>query len=85
LIGPLGLDLDKFIRTVGIPRAAKEYVNNLSEKEKNSNEMYADGINKAVSHMKIYPAEFYFFWVDFEPWTPIDSASLIYFLTFVLS
>ena len=47
--------------------------------------MYADGINKAVRHMKVYPAEFYFFWVDFEPWTPLDSASIIYFLTFVLS
>ena len=85
LLGPLGLQIDKHIRSVGIVRAAKDFIEHLDEEERHSVQMYTEGINKAVASMKVYPAEFYFFWTDFEDWTPLDSASIFYFLSYVLS
>ena len=86
LIGTEGLEIDRMIRTVGITRAAQAVLDNLDDREKLALQMFSNGINKAVESMKAYPIEFYILWTDFgEPWTPLDSISISYFMCFTLS
>jgi penicillin G amidase len=58
LIGSTGLPIDKFIRTIGIPRAARRFKEVLDPIERNFIQNFCNGINKAAQHVKLYPVEF---------------------------
>jgi len=85
LLGPLGLSIDKHMRTMGVVRAVNAFIDNISDDERESLELYSKGVNKVVENLKVYPAEFYVFWTDFEPWQPRDSVAIFYFFTYILS
>ena len=85
LLGPMGVEIDRHMRTVGLNRASQAFLDDISPEEILSLEQYAAGVNKAVANMKVLPAEFYFFWTDFEPWTPLDSSSVMHILAYFLS
>lgn len=73
LVGSEGVQLDKYIRTIGVTRATEERLFNLQPDELASLTNYAAGINKVVDNLKTYPLEFHALFTSFEPWTPKDS------------
>jgi acyl-homoserine lactone acylase PvdQ len=73
------------MRTVGLNRASQAFIDNISLEEGHALEVFSAGVNKAVENMKVYPAEFYIFWTEFEPWTPLDSSSVMHILAYFLS
>ena len=85
LIGSEGVPVDKFIRTIGVTRAAKKYLELLDEEERNLIQNYCNGVNKAARNVKLYPVEFYIVMAGFEDITPYDVASYLSLLTLFLS
>jgi penicillin amidase len=75
LVGPSGVPIDKYIRTIGIPRAARRYIEMLDEEELNFLQNYCNGINKAAKSVQVYPAEFYVFMTGFEDYEPVHVAA----------
>jgi len=74
------VQLDKYVRTLGIPRMAEKYMLEIEEDDLLILENYSAGINKLVEGIHVYPLEFYMFWQDFEPYTPKDSIAITYLL-----
>ena len=85
LIGPEGVPIDKFIRTIGVTRSAKKYLELLDEEEMNLLQNYCNGVNKAAQNVKLYPIEFYILMTGFEELTTNDVASYLTLLTVFLS
>ena len=69
IIGSGGVQLDQYIRLIGINRAIEDRMTKLSSEEKAVLTNYAAGINKVADNIKVYPVEFYLLWSSFEPWT----------------
>jgi penicillin G amidase len=74
IIGDSTLDIDRFMRTLGLRRAAEKDWALMSADMRVSLQAYADGVNAYVdSHRSRLPLEFTILGVDPAPWTPIDS------------
>lgn len=76
ILGPASLDTDKFLRTLGVRRAATKQYNKLDAPSKEALNQYAKGVNAATSQMLAdgpLPPEFVMLGVKPEPWEPIDS------------
>jgi penicillin amidase len=74
VLGDETIDEDKFLRTVGLRRAAEKDWEVLDAETRQSLQDYADGVNAFIaSHRDRLPIEFTL--LGFEPatWTPIDS------------
>jgi len=69
LVGPMGVSIDKYIRTIGLKRAAEKYIELMNEEERNAMQNYCNGVNKAAKNVQLYPAEFYIFMTGFEDYT----------------
>ena len=69
------VDTDKFLRTMGIYRAAEEAWNHISPETKENLESYAAGVNAYLSTRRgALPPEFLAVGVnDIREWSPIDS------------
>ena len=80
-LGVETLPLDKYIRTLGIPRMAEKYMRTIDDKNRVILENYANGINKVFEQKQVYPIEFYILSHDFRPFTPIDSVAIQYLMT----
>lgn len=78
LIGSEGLQIDKYIRKIGITRATEARIASLPKEEEVVFLNYAAGINKVVENIKVYPAEFQILFASFEPWTVRDSVACQY-------
>ena len=72
--GPAALDNDKFLRALGVRRAAQAQWAQLGDESKRVLHAYAAGIN-AWQHqqMKARPPEMLILGVPVEDWTPVDS------------
>ena len=57
----------------------------MTEEESSVYLNYANGINKVVQNIKVYPMEFYVLMTDFEPWTVRDSISIEYMINVLIS
>jgi acyl-homoserine lactone acylase PvdQ len=94
-MGEKTVPIDKFFRTIGMHRRAKEAVQNMETELLEIFSAYADGINDYVSHLGydktdstgfIFPPEFLLLGItEFQPWTPEDSVSIFKLLNFRLS
>jgi len=74
ILGDSTLDVDRFMRTLGLRRAAERDWTLLEEDVRLVMQAYADGVNAYVdSHRGRLPLEFTILGVDPAPWTPIDS------------
>jgi penicillin amidase len=74
VIGPAGLESDRFMRTLGIYRLAQEIVPTLKPDTLEILKAYADGINAYLkSASSTPPPEFVLLRHHPEPWTPADS------------
>lgn len=56
------LPIDKYIRTMGIPRMIESYLSVIDDDELLILENYVAGVNKVAENLHVYPLEFYMFW-----------------------
>lgn len=72
--GPAALDTDRFLRTLGVQRAAAAQWARASPAARSGLAAYAAGVNAWVDQaMKARPPEFVLLGLQPEPWTPQDS------------
>jgi penicillin amidase len=76
IVGPGALETDRFIRTLGVRRAAEANLRSLDAETRRRLEAYAAGVNAFLAGNPVLPPEF---WIAGaprpEPWTPADSAA----------
>lgn len=74
LFGEAPLPADRYLRTLGLRRAAEKDLALLTPETRGYLQAYADGVNAFIkSHEGRLPIEFSVLRVDPEPWTPLDS------------
>jgi len=74
ILGSRTIESDKFMRTLGLYRHAKENIKTLNPETRNILQKYADGVNAWLENRKIpLPFEFQILQFSPEPWKPEDS------------
>ena len=74
IIGKLGLNLDRYIRTLGLYRRAEADFAGLDPAVQRAFQRYADGVNAWLTQRdRPLPLEFHILWFTPEPWKPADS------------
>ncbi|MDH5212328.1 MAG: penicillin acylase family protein, partial [Betaproteobacteria bacterium] len=73
VFGESALETDRFLRTLGIRRAAEANFKQLDSETRALLETYAAGVNAFLSAKPVLPLEFWMTGVDPEPWTPADT------------
>lgn len=73
VFGATTLNTDRFLRTLGVSRAARSAYERLDVDTIAILEAYAAGVNAFVSTTPVLPPEFLILGVQPEPWQPIDS------------
>ncbi len=72
--GPGALDGDRFLRALGVHRAAQVQWNNLAPESRTLLQAYTDGVNAVISDgLRARPPEFLLLGLQPEAWTPVDS------------
>ena len=78
LFGAASVDTDRFLRTLGIRRAASATLANLDAETRELFEAYAAGVNAFLAdNQKPLPPEFALLGVRPEPWSAVDSLAWI--------
>ena len=67
---------DRFVRTLGLPRIARETAAGLPEGERAALAAYAEGVNARVEAGGPLPPEFRILQIEPEPWTPEASLAI---------
>jgi penicillin G amidase len=76
ILGPKALDTDKFLRTLGIHRAARAQLANVPPEFQTVLQAYADGVNSYVTEaMTVRPPEFVILGVQPGTWEPVDTVA----------
>ncbi|WP_235062839.1 penicillin acylase family protein [Paramagnetospirillum caucaseum] len=74
VVGEPGLASDRYMRTLGLYRAAERSLGALSEQTRSALQSYADGVNAWMAYnIHRLPPEFTILGLRPEPWTPADS------------
>lgn len=74
LFGERALDSDRFLRALGVRRAAAAQWRRLGAASREALAAYADGVNTVIARQgRWLPPEFLLLGCRPEPWTPIDS------------
>jgi penicillin amidase len=71
--GPAALDTDRFLRALGVRRAAQAQWERLPAASRAVLEAYSAGVNAALTGLRARPPEFVILGVVPEAWTPVDS------------
>jgi len=77
IVGPGGLEADRFLRTLGVRRSAEANLRTLDAETRKQLEAYAAGVNAFLASNPVLPAEFWLTGARPEPWTPADSVSWV--------
>lgn len=86
IFGPVTLDTDRFLRTIGLRRAANLDLPALDREARAAIEAYAAGVNAFIAqHRHRLPVEFAILRFAPEPWTPQDSLAFAKLMAWVLS
>ena len=86
VLGEAGLETDKFIRTIGLARAADLDAAVLSDQARLALSAYADGVNKLIEQRgDALPIEFVLLGYKPEPWTATDSLVILKLQSFDLA
>jgi penicillin amidase len=72
-LGPGGLETDRFMRTLGVRRAAQASHARLDQDARTMLDAYAAGVNAFVATEPVLPPEFLLLRIRPEPWLPVDS------------
>jgi penicillin amidase len=75
VVGSSGLETDRFMRTLGVRRAAEASLLHLDADTRLHLDAYAAGINAFLAARPVLPPEFLLLRVKPEAWTPADSIS----------
>jgi penicillin G amidase len=73
LLGAATLENDKFLRALGVYRAAQSQLAGIDAETRAALESYAAGVNFGVSQLKALPPEFLILGAKPQPWTSADS------------
>ena len=85
LISLLALDIDRFMRTIGFSRIAREFYLNMNEESRRMVQAFTDGINAYVSRERSrLPVEFMLLGGRPDPWKPEDLFTVGIFLVWSL-
>ena len=85
IAGTEGLAADRFVRTLGLRRAALAEEATLGGELKTAMEAYAAGVNAAVATAPAPPFELQVLRIEFEPWRPADTLTITKLLALGLS
>jgi penicillin amidase len=77
IVGARGLEVDRFMRTLGVRRAAEANFGTLDAETRQMLESYAAGVNAFLADAPVLPPEFWLTGVRPEPWTPVDSVAWV--------
>ena len=77
VVGAAALETDRFLRTLGVRRAAEANLQALDSETRRFLEAYAAGVNAFLARDPVLPVEFWITGVRPEPWTPADSIAWI--------
>ena len=72
MAGPSGVASDRFVRVLGIRRAAIAESEALGAELRAALDAYCAGVNAAAETARALPPEFQILRLDFEPWTAVD-------------
>lgn len=72
-LGAGALDTDRFLRTLGVRRAAEENLKRYDSETRAALDAYAAGVNAFLATDPVLPIEFWLTGVRPEPWAPADS------------
>ena len=75
IVGPAGLETDRFMRTLGVRRAAQANFARLDDETRAALDAYAAGVNAFIATRPVLPPEFLLLRIQFEPWSGADSLS----------
>lgn len=85
VVGEAGLPSDRLFRTVGLRRAAEAEWEVLGGEARAALEAFAAGVNAYIeAHAGRLPLEFRVLGYVPEPWTPVDSLSIGYYMAWYL-
>jgi penicillin G amidase len=73
LLGPAALEADRFLRTLGVRRAAEANLRRYDKETLALLQAYAAGVNAFLDSGPVLPPEFWLLRATPEPWTPADS------------
>jgi len=73
VLGPGGLETDRFMRTLGVRRTAQANLERLDEDARGTLDAYAAGVNAFLATRPVLPPEFILLGARPEAWTPVDS------------
>lgn len=76
MMGPLGTEIDRALRTLDIPRAVPEILAQLPEDTRRWLESFCAGVNHAVTHIPAEPPDFPMLGLTREPWQVADILGL---------
>ncbi|MGH8667845.1 MAG: penicillin acylase family protein [Burkholderiales bacterium] len=73
VLGRGGLETDRFLRTLGVRRAAQANLARLDADTQRHLEAYAAGVNAFLGTQPVLPPEFFITDLSFEKWQAVDS------------
>ena len=77
VFGEGALEADRFLRTLGVRRAAAANLKRLDAQTRELLERYAAGVNAFLDTKPVLPVEYWLTGARAEPWTPEDSLGWI--------
>jgi penicillin amidase len=77
IVGPGALETDRFMRTLGVRRAAEANLRSLDAETRALLEAYAAGVNAFLASDPVLPPEFWLTGARPEPWLPADSIAWV--------
>ena len=77
IVGPGGLETDRFLRTLGVRRSAEANLRTLDSETRRLLDAYAAGVNAFIASDPVLPPEFWLTGARPEPWMPADSVAWI--------
>ena len=83
--GREALASDRFVRTLGLRRAAEREADQLGGELRAALDSYCAGVNAAAAAAAARPVEHQLLRLDFEPWAPADVLTITKLLSFGLS
>ena len=75
ILGPGALEADRFLRTLGVRRAAEANLSGFDAETRRLLDAYAAGVNAFLAGNPVLPPEFWLTGARPEPWTPADSVA----------
>ncbi len=76
MVGPIGLDVDRGLRTLSFSRAAAEIERQMDDRSRRWTQRFVDGINHYLAIAGELPHEFRVLGLSREPWTVADVLTI---------